>query len=166
MFAAVDCTSTENVGICKTHDVQGFPTIRYFNFFRHSEPYFGGRSVSLYFVIPEYMKNHLNIICMITVSELVSLLKRNIDGFIYFGFHFLILQLCYNILLTKHKLDGFKFAFLVISISYLLFRFFRNFCEKTQENRFNVSHFSNIQIFILCWKRVLENRTSLYNNII
>lgn len=43
MFSAVDCTLTENQAICKAHDVQGFPTIKYFNYFRHSEPYYGGR---------------------------------------------------------------------------------------------------------------------------
>uniref|UniRef100_A0A915IUE0 Thioredoxin domain-containing protein n=1 Tax=Romanomermis culicivorax TaxID=13658 RepID=A0A915IUE0_ROMCU len=45
-FAAVDCTNEANQFICKSQDIKGFPTIRYFNYFKNTEDYLGGRLVS------------------------------------------------------------------------------------------------------------------------
>lgn len=41
-FAAVDCTT--HISLCSTYDVKGYPSIKYFNYFKNSKPYEGGRS--------------------------------------------------------------------------------------------------------------------------
>lgn len=46
IFATVDCSATENLAVCKGQNVQGFPTIKYFHYFKESEVYFGGRLAS------------------------------------------------------------------------------------------------------------------------
>ena len=40
-FAAVDCTTERSV--CSAHDVTGFPTFKYFNYFKDQKVYNGGR---------------------------------------------------------------------------------------------------------------------------
>ncbi|KAF2346718.1 Thioredoxin domain [Trinorchestia longiramus] len=41
-LAAVDCTSEQ--GLCGQYSVTSYPTFRYFNYFKHSQPYTGGRT--------------------------------------------------------------------------------------------------------------------------
>ena len=41
-FAAVDCTVHRSV--CSAHEVTGFPTFKYFNYFKDQKPYSGGRT--------------------------------------------------------------------------------------------------------------------------
>ncbi|CAL1297755.1 unnamed protein product [Larinioides sclopetarius] len=41
-FAAVDCTSVSS--ICNAHDVKGYPTLKYFNYYKIEKPYEGGRT--------------------------------------------------------------------------------------------------------------------------
>ena len=42
-FAAVDCT--QETGVCGANDVRGYPTLKYYNYFKTSRPYDGGRTV-------------------------------------------------------------------------------------------------------------------------
>lgn len=51
-FAAMDCTAFSSV--CNAHDVKGYPTIRYFNYYKIEKPYEGGRTESDFV---EYMKS-------------------------------------------------------------------------------------------------------------
>ncbi|XP_035216375.1 protein disulfide-isomerase A5-like [Stegodyphus dumicola] len=41
-FAAIDCTSYSSV--CSAHDVKGYPTLRYFSYYKVEKPYEGGRT--------------------------------------------------------------------------------------------------------------------------
>lgn len=43
-FAAVDCTTFQ--ALCSTNDVSGYPTFKYFNYYKNTKPYNGGRTVS------------------------------------------------------------------------------------------------------------------------
>ena len=51
-FAAVDCTKYPS--LCSTHEVQGYPTIKYFNYGKNSVKYMGPRSVES---LIEFMKD-------------------------------------------------------------------------------------------------------------
>lgn len=42
-FAAVDCTSHQ--ALCGANDVSGYPTFKYFNYYKNTKPYNGGRTV-------------------------------------------------------------------------------------------------------------------------
>lgn len=42
-IAAVDCTQYGN--LCSAYNVKGYPTIKYFNYFKDSHSYLGGRTV-------------------------------------------------------------------------------------------------------------------------
>lgn len=44
-FAAVDCTTFQT--LCTTNDVSGYPTFKYFNYYKNTKPYNGGRTVSI-----------------------------------------------------------------------------------------------------------------------
>ena len=44
LFAAIDCTRFQVT--CTTYEVQGYPTILYFNYGKNEEKYTGGREVS------------------------------------------------------------------------------------------------------------------------
>lgn len=50
-FAAVDCTAYS--AVCTAHDVKGYPTIKYFSYYKVEKPYEGGRTESEFV---EYMK--------------------------------------------------------------------------------------------------------------
>lgn len=43
-FAAVDCTAHQT--LCGVNDVSGYPTFKYFNYYKNTKPYNGGRTVS------------------------------------------------------------------------------------------------------------------------
>ncbi|XP_043224621.1 protein disulfide-isomerase A5-like [Amphibalanus amphitrite] len=43
-FAAVDCTV--ETAVCNANDVKGYPTMKYYNYFKTSKPYDGGRTKS------------------------------------------------------------------------------------------------------------------------
>ena len=42
-FAAVDCTV--ETAVCNANDVKGYPTMKYYNYFKTSKSYDGGRTV-------------------------------------------------------------------------------------------------------------------------
>ena len=46
-LAAVDCTTNKQV--CTSMGVGSYPTFKYFNYYRSSKPYDGGRTVSFSF---------------------------------------------------------------------------------------------------------------------
>ncbi|KAG8197832.1 hypothetical protein JTE90_020110 [Oedothorax gibbosus] len=50
-FAAIDCTAHSSV--CSAHDVKGYPTLKYFNYYKIDKPYDGGRTEKEFV---EYMK--------------------------------------------------------------------------------------------------------------
>ena len=45
MFGAVDCNSHQS--LCTSHDVTGYPTFKYFNYYKNTQKYMGGREVWL-----------------------------------------------------------------------------------------------------------------------
>uniref|UniRef100_A0A2L2Y1B4 Protein disulfide-isomerase A5 n=1 Tax=Parasteatoda tepidariorum TaxID=114398 RepID=A0A2L2Y1B4_PARTP len=51
-FAAMDCTAFASV--CSAHDVKGYPTLKYFSYYKVEKPYDGGRTESDFV---EYMKS-------------------------------------------------------------------------------------------------------------
>lgn len=48
-FAAIDCTTQQS--LCSLNEVKGYPTFKYFNYYKNSKPYNGGRTVSIFFCI-------------------------------------------------------------------------------------------------------------------
>jgi hypothetical protein len=44
LFGAVDCTTQQ--AICSAHDVTGYPTFKYFNYYKNAQKYMGGREVT------------------------------------------------------------------------------------------------------------------------
>lgn len=51
-FAAVDCTAYQT--LCSQNDVSGYPTFKYFNYFKNTKPYNGGRTVSVWYFFSFY----------------------------------------------------------------------------------------------------------------
>lgn len=45
-FAAIDCTKYSTV--CSEHEVQGYPTFKYFNYGKNAQAYTGGREVTIF----------------------------------------------------------------------------------------------------------------------
>lgn len=43
-FAAVDCTAHQ--GLCSSNDIKGYPTIKYFSYYKVEKQYSGGRSAA------------------------------------------------------------------------------------------------------------------------
>lgn len=43
-LAAVDCTVDQQ--LCAQNEVRGYPTFKYFNYYKNTKPYNGGRTVS------------------------------------------------------------------------------------------------------------------------
>jgi protein disulfide-isomerase-like protein len=53
-FAAVDCTTTVNQELCSQEEVQGYPTIKYYNYGKKGERYTGGRETDAFV---QFMEN-------------------------------------------------------------------------------------------------------------
>lgn len=49
VMAAVNCV--DNALLCKSHNVNGYPTFKYFRYFKESSSYEGGRKVCCYFLL-------------------------------------------------------------------------------------------------------------------
>lgn len=47
-FAAVDCTLQQ--ALCTVNEVKGYPTFKYFNYYKNSRPYNAGRLVRFFFL--------------------------------------------------------------------------------------------------------------------
>lgn len=75
-FGAIDCTVQQS--LCSMNDVKGYPTFKYFNYYKTSKPYNGGRTVS-----------KINKILFIT-----HLLFLSFFFFLFFLFFFLRFFLC------------------------------------------------------------------------
>ena len=71
MFGAVDCTTQQ--GICKAHDVTGYPTFKYFNYNKNPQKYMGGREVGMLCVDKKLTAYRVQ-------SKETALSKRKING--------------------------------------------------------------------------------------
>ncbi|CAL4162068.1 unnamed protein product, partial [Meganyctiphanes norvegica] len=57
-FAAVDCTAYQS--LCTVNDVSGYPTFKYFNYYKNTKPYNGGRTEADFVKFMEDPENPLS----------------------------------------------------------------------------------------------------------